>query len=121
MFGKPEIGQELSRCELMSRFEEMLKFVEDAYEQSQAAHVVEEGIFRRVLEIGRLALGLFFQMFGNGDEGEFLVLSSGQKLRRLKELHTREYLSVFGLFELVRAVYGTREKQTIQWVVFGDN
>ncbi len=116
MFGKLEIGQEYSRQELMSQFEDMLKFVEDAYAQSQAAHVVEEGIFRRVLEIGRLALGLFFEMSGDGDEGEFLVLPNGENVRRLKELHTREYLSVFGLFELVRAVYGTREKQKIQWV-----
>ena len=75
MFGKLEIGQEYSRQELMSRFEDMLKFVEDAYAQSQAAHVVEEGIFRRVLEIGRLALGLFFEMFGDGDEGEFPTAS----------------------------------------------
>ena len=94
----------------------MLKFVEDAYQQRQVAHVVEEGIFRRVLEIGRLALGLFFEMFGDGDAGEFLVLANGEKVRRLKELHSREYLSVFGLFERVRAVYGTREKPKIKWV-----
>jgi hypothetical protein len=116
MWGELKIGQSYSREELMSRVEEMLKFVEEAHAQSQAAHVVEEGIFRRVLEMGRLTLGLFFKLFGDGDEGEFLVLPNGKKVRRLKALHTREYLSVFGLFELARAVYGTREKQKIQWI-----
>ena len=114
MFGKLEVRTEYSRQGLMDQVQDMLKFVEDAYEQSQAAHVVEEGIFRRVLEIGRMALGLFFAMYGDGDEGEFLVLANGERVRRLPGLHRREYLSVFGLFELVRVVYGTREKQKIE-------
>ncbi len=116
MFGKLGVIEEYSRQKLMDQFEDMLKFVEDAYRQGQAAHAVEKGIFRRVLEIGRLALGMFFKMYGDGDQGELVVLPSGEKRRRLKELHTREYLSVFGLFELVRAVYGTREKQKIDWI-----
>jgi len=41
------------------------------------------------------------------------VLEDGRKSRRLKEVHRREYQSVFGLFELWRAVYGSREGQKI--------
>jgi hypothetical protein len=116
MFDKLKGGQEYSREELISQLEGMLNYVEDAYKQRQSAHEVEEGIFRKVLEIGRLALGLFFRLCGDGDQGERLMLENGEEVRRLKDLHKREYFSVFGLFELYRAVYGTREKQKIQWV-----
>jgi hypothetical protein len=39
----------------------MLNYVEDAYKQGHRAHEVEEGSFRRILEMGRLALSLFFR------------------------------------------------------------
>jgi len=108
-------GQEYSRQECISQLEELLDYVEDAYRKRQCAHEVEEGVFRKVLELGRLIFGLFFRLCGDGDQGERLVLANGKEVRRLKDLHKREYLSVFGLFELVRTVYGTREKQKIQW------
>ena len=116
MFDKLKGGQEYSRQELIGQLEDMLNYVEEAYKQRQCAHEVEEGIFRKVLEIGRLALGLFFRLCGDADQGERLILPNGKEVRRLKDLHKREYFSVFGLFELYRAVYGTREKQKIQWV-----
>lgn len=116
MFDKLKDGQESSREELISQLEEMLNYVEDAYKQRQSAHEVEEGIFRRVLELGRLALGLFFRLWGEADQGERLILANGKEVWRLDDLHKREYFSVFGLFELYRAVYGTREKQKIQWI-----
>ena len=114
MFDELKGGQEYSRQELISELEDMLSYVEDAYRQRQSAHEVEEGIFRKVLELGRLAFGLFFRLCGDGDQGERMLLPNGKEVRRLKDLHQREYLSVFGLFELVRTVYGTREKQKIQ-------
>jgi hypothetical protein len=61
-------------------------------------------------------LGLFFSLCGDADQGERLILPNGEEVRPLKDLHKREYFSVFGLFELYRAAYGTREKQKIQWV-----
>ncbi len=116
MFEKLEGEQEYSRQELIGELEDLLNYVEAGYKRRQCAHEVEEGIFRRVLEIGRLALGLFFRLCGDADQGERLVLPNGKEVRRLKELHKREYFSIFGLFELYRAVYGSREKQKIQWV-----
>jgi len=116
MFEKWNGGQEYSRQELSNQLEDMLNYVEEAYKERQSAHEVEEGLFRKVLEIGRLAFGLFFKLCGDGDQGEWLRLPNGKEVRRLKDLHKREYFSVFGLFELYRAAYGTREKQKIQWV-----
>ena len=69
MFDKLKGEQEVSRQELISQLEDMLNYVEDAYKQRQSAHEVEEGIFRKVLEIGRLAFGLFFKLCGDGDQG----------------------------------------------------
>lgn len=105
-----------SRPELTRKLQELVEFVESAYQDGRAAHEVEEGIFRKVLEIGWYALGLFFQLSGDGDEGEWIVLADGRKVRRLKNLHKKVYQSVFGVFTLCRAVYGTREKQRIEWV-----
>lgn len=76
MFGKLEIRNECSRQELMHQVQDMLKFVEDAYQQSQAAHVVEEGIFCRILEIGRLAVGLFLAMSGRDMQANFWFQTS---------------------------------------------
>jgi hypothetical protein len=36
-------------------------------------------------------------------------------VRRLEQLHKHPYLSVFGEYELWRAVYGTREGQKIEY------
>ncbi len=68
---------------------------------------MEEALFRQVIEMGRRAMGMFFLLCGDGDEGESLTLADGQPVRRLGELHKREYLFVFGLYELWRVVYGT--------------
>jgi len=62
-----------------------------------------------------MLLGLLFTLYGDGDQGERLKLDDGRELRRLNALHKREYFSIFGVFELFRAVYGTREKQKIEW------
>ncbi|MCP4899158.1 MAG: ISKra4 family transposase, partial [bacterium] len=92
------------------------RFVEDAYKAGDAAHEVEEGLFRRLIELGRQALGMFFSLCGDGEEGQEVMLPDGRRVQRLDELHLREYLSVFGLYELSRVVYGTREGQKIEYV-----
>ncbi len=102
--------------ELTKKLQDLVEFVENAYQDGRAAHEVEEGLFRKVLEIGRYALGLFFELSGDGDEGEWIALADGRKVRRLKNLHMKDYQSVFGIFTLSRAVYGTREKQRIESV-----
>ncbi len=102
--------------ELIGEIEDVVTFLEDAHQQHQAAHEVEGGIFRRVLEIGRHALELFFRLCGTGDQGKWISLSKGKKVRRLNDLHKREYCSILGIFERYRAVYGSGEKKKIQCV-----
>jgi hypothetical protein len=102
--------------ELFHTVREMIQFVEHGVEVKQATHVVEEGLLRRVLEMGRHAQEMFFRLSGDGDQGEQVRLADARELRRLEAPHTRAYLSVFGEFELSRAVYGTREHQKIEHV-----
>jgi hypothetical protein len=52
-------------------------------------------------------------LFGDGDGGDWVVLEDGREVGRLAGLHRREIQNVFGVFELNRAVYGTREGRKI--------
>ncbi len=104
------------RQELLETARDIVRFVEDAYKAGDAAHEVEGGLFRKLIELGYQALAMFFSLCGDGDEGQAVILPDGRRVRRLEELHPREYLSVFGLYELSRVVYGTREGQKIEYV-----
>jgi hypothetical protein len=53
---------------------------------------------------------------GSGDLGPTLTLPNGEQVNRLDELHTRQYVSIFGRFDLKRVAYGTRESQALVFV-----
>src|SRR4029450_3249012 len=86
---------------------ELKAYVDRAARQGVVVHEVEAGIGRRVLHLGRQALGLLFRLVGPGDRGESVLLPDGHEVRRLETPHARVYQSVFGRFELERVVYGT--------------
>jgi hypothetical protein len=92
------------------------QYVHDAAQQGTPAHLVEEGIFRRVLALGYAAQGLFFNLHGSGDQGPTVTLPDEHICQRLPDLHRRRYVSVFGTFHLQRTVYGSREGQVIEFV-----
>lgn len=91
-------------------------FVEQSARDGIAAHEVEKSVWNKIIEMGRTTFGMFFRLCGDGDEGERVVLSDGREVRRLEGLHRREYQSVFGHFDLYRAVYGTWEARKIDYV-----
>jgi hypothetical protein len=68
----------------------------------------------RSANLGRSVYQAWLDLFGDRDAGEKLVLKDGREVRRLDALHRREIRNVFGLFELLRAIYGTREGQKIE-------
>lgn len=109
-------GVEFNQQALLNQAMAVHRFVEQATEARRAVHEVEAELFRRVLEMGRQALGMFFHLSGDGDQGERLQLADARELKRLKGHHIRGYLSVFGEFELSRAVYGACEEQKIEHV-----
>ncbi len=102
--------------DLLPVFQELTHLVVQAAQKGQPVHEVEKAIWQQVLRIGRQALGQFFRLLGSGDLGETVTLPEGQSCQRLEELHERRYVSIFGEFKLQRTVYGSRERQKIEFV-----
>lgn len=102
--------------QLHEQVKQLTAHVEASVHQGTAVHEVEQAVWSRVLAMGRQAMGLFFGLSGDGDQGEEVELPGGRVVRRLAEPHSRPYQSVFGCFELERAVYGTREAQKLEHV-----
>lgn len=95
---------------------ELQAFVGRAAQLGTAIHKVEEGIWDGLLQMGRSLLGQFLEQQGDGDMGESVALPNGQECRRLEGRHERRYVSIFGVFRLQRAVYGSREGQKLDFV-----
>lgn len=95
---------------------ELRQYVHEAAREGTAIHVVEQEIWTRVRNLGRHVLGRFIADQGDGDLGETFTMPDGRVLNRLDERHSRVYQSIFGEYELKRAVYGTREGQKIEFV-----
>ncbi len=54
------------------------QLVDSAVRRGEAAHEVEQALFRGVLRLGHALLGYFFEQSGDGDAGERLELSDGR-------------------------------------------
>ena len=101
---------------LLGAATDLFDYVRQAAEDGKAIHEVEEGIWRRMLQMGHEALGQFLERQGDGDLGETLTMPDGREVKRLEQPHTRCYQSIFGEFQLQRIVYGTREGQVVEFI-----
>jgi hypothetical protein len=101
---------------LQQQFARLQECVRRAAQEGRPIHEVEEELWSRLLDMGREELGQFLRLQGNGDMGETVTLPTGEVCQRLEEWHTRRYVSIFGEFCLPRVVYGSREKQKIEFV-----
>jgi hypothetical protein len=101
---------------LVAILQEMLVAVHEATQNGTPVHEVERTVWRQVLKLGHATLKQFFTMLGTGDMGERVVLPDGHEVDRLPKVHPRRYVSIFGTFELMRTVYGSREGQKIEFV-----
>jgi hypothetical protein len=97
-------------------FADLQTCVRTAAQEGWAMHEIEREVWRRLLLLGRSSLSQFLMLVGTGDVGETFTLSDGEQCRRLPETHKRRYVSIFGEFQISRAVYGSREGQKIEWV-----
>lgn len=88
-------------------------YVNASASQATAAHEVEKGIFAKLLEIGAQALSYFFSAQGDGNLGETITTNTDKTYKRLSS-RARQYQSIFGVFSLKRAVYGTYEGKKIE-------
>jgi hypothetical protein len=101
---------------LQQQFAQLQECVRRSAQEGRPMHEVEEELWSRLLQMGHAALGEFLRLQGNGDLGETVTLPGGEVCQRLKELHPRRYVSIFGEFRLARVVYGSREGQKIELV-----
>lgn len=95
---------------------QILELLTTALQEQTPLHQVESGLWDLALQMGRRALTAFLQAHGRGDLGETLTLPDGRQARRLEHLHRRRYVSIFGEFQLQRAVYGSRAGQELAFV-----
>jgi hypothetical protein len=87
-----------------------------AARDGQPIHEVERAIWQQVLQLGKHYLMHFLALQGDGDLGATIPAPEGGDWRRLAQRHERRYVSIFGVFELSRVVYGSREGQKIDFV-----
>ena len=95
------------------QFDELLALGEGT--TSQRLDRVEDDLFGKLLELGLTLLRRHVAQHGTGDVGPLLDTATST-WKRLKDLHPRRYVSIFGELTLERTVYGTRPKQKIQAV-----
>jgi hypothetical protein len=109
-------GPVLKTETLHQRLANLVGLVETALQEGTAVHQIEHGVWKGLLQMGRDLMEHLFALAGNGDMGETVTLPNGQESRRLPELHQRRYVSIFGVFDLQRVVYGSREGQQLDFV-----
>jgi hypothetical protein len=97
-------------------FGQLQAFVDDAAAAGRPIHEVERGVWQQTLRLGNHCLATFLALQGDGDMGATVRTAQGQEWQRLEEHHERRYASIFGVFELRRVVYGSREGQKIEFV-----
>lgn len=93
------------------QFDALLALVAQA--KTQRLDRVEGDVFAGLLDLGLTLVRLFITTQGTGDAGPTLDTATGT-WQRLKHVHPRRYVSIFGSLTIDRTVYGTRDKQKIQ-------
>jgi hypothetical protein len=101
---------------LDQQFHHLHELVQSAASNGLPIHEVERGLWQGLLLLGYGLLSQFLRLQGSGDMGESVTLPSGEVCPRLDDLHSRRYVSIFGPFQIARVVYGSREKQKIDFV-----
>jgi hypothetical protein len=109
MFSSPETLILQAR----QQFDGLVALVEGA--KNERVDRVEGRIFTELLRLGLTLTRQYVAQHGSGDCGPTLVTETGT-WKRLEELHSRRYVSIFGELFFDRTVYGTRAKQKIQAV-----
>ena len=81
---------------------EVVELLATALQEGMPAHKVEENLWDVLLRAGNRGMQALFDSHGSGDLGPSLTLPNGDQVNRLEKLHTRQYVSIFGRFDLQR-------------------
>jgi hypothetical protein len=94
-----DIEESIDMCE--NKFRQILSEVLEG--DKKEAHKVEASVFRRLMELGLLLMGLFFFNQNQGNYGETIKTDRGIATRgRVSE---RAYFSIFGKLGIKRYIY----------------
>jgi len=77
------------------------------------AYKMERDIFAKVMKIGLSAMKCYFAEKGTGDAGDIVKLDDGVEMQRQSQLHSRQYFSVFGKFDVPRTYYHTKGQEGV--------
>jgi hypothetical protein len=108
--------QEQAFLKAQQQLQALCAFVQQASQQQLRLDQVERGLFSRLLQLGFSLLTAYVAAAGDGNVGATATDSHDQTWNRLPEPHSRPYRSLFGLLNIARFVYGSREGQKIQHV-----
>src|ERR1700726_1096134 len=92
----------------LNTFWTLVERLQNAVDQQQPIHQVEETIFRQLLVIGRGMLQAFLDMAGSGGVGPIVNVTGdsptdpNQELPRFEQTRNRSYLSIFGEIDIER-------------------
>ena len=92
------------------------QWIHQSAQDGSSAHVLERGLFQRVLELGATLFQAFLKLVGPGDFGVTVTLDDERQVHRSQEQHQRGLLTVFGPFVLSRWVYAQREKAKFEFI-----
>lgn len=105
------LAQETAMFKAKKAFQKIEQAIRQAMIEGERIDVIEENLWERMLNLGRLMLTIFVAGQGTGDLGPTLEYED-RILKRLDQLHSKRYVSVFGaLPPIERTVYGSRETQ----------
>ena len=76
---------------------------------SAEIHEAEEGLYKRLLRLGKILLEIFILAVGTGEMGETVVDGDGQRYRHVGK-STRQYVSIFGEIIVSRTHYAREGK-----------
>jgi len=124
------ITTERSFLKCQERLEQLIESVLKSGQEGRRIDEVERAVLSELLQMGLLLLEGFVKSAGDGDVGATLTVPAIQEdslaspgnvavsdvrtCHRLKQRHSRPYVSIFGKLVIRRRVYGTREGQKIE-------
>ncbi len=109
----PPISEHAVFAPVQADVDDLITMVKDAVGAGTAAHTLELGLWRSLLELGHQLFQGFLTLSGQGDVGARLTLEDGREIKRLAA-RTRPYRNLFGEYEIERFVYAQREGQTLE-------
>ena len=94
-------------------FESLVGRVRQSAVEHRRVDCLEREVLAELLALGFQLLQVFIATQGTGDVGP-TVETGNHRWKRLENLHSVRYVSIFGELEIERTVYGTRETQKIE-------